>query len=271
MLGLDRRPVVARLASRRCRRAAMTTMHQREERRGAPIPSSARTRRAVDEAARAAERPAGGGGAAGGRRWRGGGGSRRRCSARCRVAPAGSAVGGGCRLLGGLLLRPAPRARPGARRRALGAAALALGAAALALARGGVVAGEGIAVRPSRSAPRRRAAGSSRAGAPRRASPRRRRPRRGASRGHPGGQAFVVGLDRHLDELGELVAERARRLRLRTLVAVERDRQPDDDELGLVLARPGGDRGRLGRLDDVERARDRPARVGDRAARAGVP
>ena len=97
-----------------------------------------------------------------------------------------------------------------------------------------------------------------------------RRARAGARRalGHARRQSLVVGLHRHVEDRGERLAKRSRLGGLRPLGPAQRDRQPHDHELRLVLGRQLRDRSRVGRLDHPQRARDRTGGVGDRTAGA---
>src|SRR5690606_9014371 len=97
---------------------------------------------------------------------------------------------------------------------------------------------------------------------------RRARPRAARRIGHARGETLVVRLHRHVQYPGELRGKTPRDAGLLALVAAERYRQADDDQLGLVLAH--GPRDLCGiRRDHAERASERLARVADRAADAG--
>ena len=63
----------------------------------------------------------------------------------------------------------------------------------------------------------------------------------GARLGERGGESLVVGLHGYVDQSRDLVGEAPGDLRLLALLAVQRDREADDDELGLVLGDELGD------------------------------
>ena len=90
--------------------------------------------------------------------------------------------------------------------------------------------------------------------------------------GQVGRESLVEGLHGHGESLAEATDELLGLTRLLTLRAAHRERQADDDTLGLMLRDELGDPAEpcvaAGTLDDLERARDRPGRVGDRDAGA---
>ena len=87
--------------------------------------------------------------------------------------------------------------------------------------------------------------------------------------GHPGGEALVVCLNRHVDQLAQLRGELLAQLGLLALLSREGGGQTDDHSLGALGCDQLGDRLRIRRLDGSERARERPARVRDRTAAPG--
>ena len=112
---------------------------------------------------------------------------------------------------------------------------------------------------------------SPRAGAPPHGSPRRSRVA-GVAAGEQRREALVVELDGHAHALGEPLRERARLGGLRGVRARQRKRQPDDDEARLALAHDvayaGEALARRRPQDGLDRRRERPGRVAERAAAA---
>ena len=86
---------------------------------------------------------------------------------------------------------------------------------------------------------------------------------------HPGGEALVVGLDRHVQQLGQLVGEGPAQRGLLALLPREGGGQADDDPLCLLPRDQLGDGLRVGGLDRLERPHEGSGRVRDRAAAAG--
>ena len=85
--------------------------------------------------------------------------------------------------------------------------------------------------------------------------------------GEVGREALVKALDRHVDGIAEKRDERVGLRRLLTMLTAHRERQSDDNSLGLVLtdqlhetSEPG-----LGpdAFDDTDRARNRAGGIGD--------
>ena len=63
------------------------------------------------------------------------------------------------------------------------------------------------------------------------------------ARGERGREALVVRLDGNVDDVAERIDERLRLERLRAALAAQRQRQPDDDALDLVLTHERRDLG----------------------------
>ena len=91
----------------------------------------------------------------------------------------------------------------------------------------------------------------------------------GAPLRHPGGEALVICLDRHVDQLAQLRGELLAQLGLLALLSREGGGQTHDHPLGTLGGDQLGDRLRIRRLDGSERAHKRPARVRDRTAAPG--
>jgi hypothetical protein len=93
------------------------------------------------------------------------------------------------------------------------------------------------------------------------------------SRGELGGEALVEGLHREVGCGAEQLQETLGLFDLLPALAPERERQADEDEVDSFGSRKRNDAGdsvvRRRALDDAERARDRPRRVGLRPSADG--